>query len=75
MSPSGLQTGFYRILDHYTKLYNSKYNKDIDAMLKAELPIYIDGPFFSVYHGVIQIGYGYAGKSDQVGVFWAISDG
>ncbi len=61
------QCGFYRILDHFTKLYETQYDRDVTRLLRGELPALVDGPFYSLYHGIIQLGYGFAGKCDQVG--------
>ena len=62
----GKDVGYYKILDHFTKLYETKYNKDIKKLLQGEFPQLIDGPLVSLYHGVIQIAYGYVGGCDQV---------
>ena len=62
----GKDVGYYKILDHFTKLYETKYNKDIKKLLQGEFPQLIDGPLLSLYHGIIQIAYGYVGGCDQV---------
>ena len=62
----GKNIGFYKILDHFTKLFESKYNKDLKKFVQGEFPALIDGQLGSLFHGVIQLGYGYAAASDQV---------
>ena len=62
----GKNVGFYKILDHFTKLFESKYNKDLKKFVQGEFPALIDGQLGSLFHGVIQLGYGYAAESDQV---------
>ena len=64
----GKDVGFYKILDHFTKLFESKYNKDLKKFVQGEFPALIDGQLGSLFHGVIQLGYGYAAESDQVDV-------
>ena len=63
----GKFAGFYKILDHFTKLFESKYNKDLKKFVQGEFPALIDGQLGSLFHGVIQLAYGYAAGSDQVG--------
>ena len=63
----GKDVGFYRILDHFTKLYKTKYNKDLKKLVHEQLAPIMDGPLGSLFHGIIQVGYGWAGESDQVG--------
>ena len=70
----GKDVGFYKILDHFTKLYETKYNRGIKNLLQGEFPQLIDGPLIGIYHGIIQLGYGYAGGCDQVYLIVNISN-
>ena len=65
----GQFSGFYKILDHFTKLFESKYNKNLKKFVQGEFPALIDGQLGSLFHGVIQLAYGYAAGSDQVGQY------
>ena len=62
----GVNEAYYKVLDHYIKLYETKYGKDIKKMIKEEFPPVGDGPLLSAFHGIIQLGYGYAAGSDSV---------
>ena len=62
----GANEAYYKVLDHYIKLYQTKYGKDIKKMIQGEFPAVGDGPLISAFHGIIQLGYGYAAGSDSV---------
>jgi len=62
----GKNQGFYKILAMFTKLYETKYNKDIEAMIKDVCKDILDGPLYSAFHGIIHLGYGYIARSPQV---------
>ena len=62
----GANVGYYKILDHFTNLYQEKYGKDVKKFILEELPAVIDGQLGSLFHGIIQTGYGYAAGCDQV---------
>ena len=62
----GANTGYYKLLDHFTKLYETKYKKDIKKFIQEEVPPTVDGQVGSQYHGIIQTGYGYSVGCDQV---------
>ena len=62
----GANEAYYKVLDHYIKLYETKYGKDIKKMIKEEFPPVGDGPLISAFHGIIQLGYGYVAGSDSV---------
>ena len=62
----GLNEAYYKVLHHYINLYNTKYGKDIKKMITREFPPVGDGPLIAAFHGIIQLGYGYAAGSDSV---------
>ena len=65
----GANVGFFRILAYFTYLYDSKYDKNIKKMIKGELSAILDAPLTSLFHGIIQVAYGYVSGADSVGEY------
>ena len=65
----GANVGFFRILAYFTDLYDSKYGKNIKKMIKEELCTILDAPLTSLFHGIIQVAYGYVSGADSVGEY------
>ena len=63
----GANVGFFRILEYFTDLYDCKYDKTIKKMIKGELSTILDAPLTSLFHGIIQVAYGYVSGADLVG--------
>ncbi|CAH1803127.1 unnamed protein product, partial [Owenia fusiformis] len=62
----GKQKGFYGLLDHYKELLQEVHSGDWSSLLTQEFPKLSAGVVGAATHGLIQIGYGVAAKSDQV---------
>ena len=62
----GENEAYYKVLRHFTDLYETKYNKDIKKMISCEFPSIGDGPLVAAFHGLIQMGYGYVAQSHPV---------
>ena len=62
----GANEAYYKVLDHYIKLYETKYGKDIKKLIKEEFPSVGDGPLVAAFHAIIQLAYGLVADSDIV---------
>lgn len=62
----GENEAYYKVLNHFANLYDTKYGKDIKRMIKEEFPAMGDGPLVAAFHGIIQLAYGFVANSDVV---------
>ncbi|XP_066926746.1 uncharacterized protein [Clytia hemisphaerica] len=61
----GKNQAYYKMLSMYTKLYETKYDKNIKKMIQGVCPDILDGPLHSSFHGAIQLAYGLVCGCDQ----------
>ena len=64
----GENEAYYKVLDYFINLYQTKYGKDIKKMIKEEFPAIGDGPLVAAFHGIIQLAYGFVADSDVVSI-------
>ena len=59
----GAEANFYQLVEHYNDKYKSKYNSDVELLVRSEYPNVAKGMMGAVLHPLIDIGYGLLANS------------